>query len=79
MNLSHFFVKILIQIRYALDTFAILGGNEYLVSQILEDRIHTGFGPTEKSVLKWALLRIWNGNGSFVRRLVEKEDLKQSH
>ena len=38
-----------------LDTAALLGGNEYLIKQVLDKLGQVDFTPTEKSVIKWAL------------------------
>ena len=48
--------------RFALDTAALLGGNEFLVSQIYEDRCQqSAFSQKERSTLEWALNRLWKG------------------
>ena len=49
--------------RFALDTAALLGGNEYLVSQIYEDRCQQSeLTEKERLTLEWALKRLWRGH-----------------
>ncbi len=57
-----FNIKYFCYSRFALDTAALLGGNEFLVSQIYEDRCQqTSFTEKETSTLVWALNRLWRG------------------
>ena len=49
--------------RFALDTAALLGGNEFLVSQIYEDRCQQSeLTERERLTLEWALNRLWRGH-----------------
>ena len=44
--------------RFALDTAALLGGNEYLIQQVLEEAQHIEYNENEKKVLRWALTEV---------------------
>jgi len=44
---------------FALDTAAILGGDEYLIQQILEELQRLQYNKSEKNVLRWALTELW--------------------
>ena len=43
---------------FALDTAAILGGDEYLIQQILEELQRIEYNKNEKNVLRWALTEV---------------------
>ena len=43
---------------FALDTAAILGGDEYLIQQILEELQRLQYNKNEKNVLRWALTEV---------------------
>ena len=43
---------------FALDTAAILGGDEYLIQQILEELQKLQYNRNEKNVLRWALTEV---------------------
>lgn len=66
-----------IEKSYALDTAALLGGNEYLVSQLLDDQHRTLYLPEEIDVLKWALLWLW-GEKDYCHILDVEEKYKQN-
>ena len=43
---------------YALDTAALLGGNEYLVAQMLDKLAQTPYGDAERRCAKWACAKL---------------------
>ena len=43
---------------YAIDTAALLGGNEYLIKQMLDEIEQLEYNEKELSVLKWALTEV---------------------
>ena len=43
---------------FALDTAAILGGDEFLIQQILEELQRLEYNKNEKNVLRWALKEV---------------------
>ena len=43
---------------YALDTAALLGGNEYLVAQMLDKLAQTPYGDAERQCAKWACAKL---------------------
>jgi len=47
---------------FALDTAAILGGDEFLIQQILEELQRLEYNKNEKNVLRWALKELWGEN-----------------
>jgi hypothetical protein len=54
----------LLPISYALDTAALLGGNEYLVSEMMEKLSQTVYSRVEKEAIKWGLRELcpgWTG------------------
>jgi len=46
---------------YALDTAALLGGNEYLVSQMLDNLSQAVYSGVERAAIKWALRELCQG------------------
>lgn len=44
---------------FALDTAALLGGNEYLIKQMLDEIENLEYNEKELSVLRWALTELW--------------------
>lgn len=44
---------------YALDTAALLGGNEYLIKQMLDEIEQLQYNEKELGVLRWALTEVW--------------------
>ena len=62
---SNYLIDILKQLNecyvicsFALDTAAILGGDEYLIQQILEELQKLQYNRNEKNVLRWALTEV---------------------
>jgi len=49
---------------YAIDTAALLGGNEYLIKQMLDEIEQLEYNEKELSVLKWALTELWGENAA---------------
>ena len=49
---------ILMNFSFALDTAALLGGDEYLIQQILEELQRLEYNHNEKRVLRWALTEV---------------------
>lgn len=49
---------------FALDTAALLGGDEYLIQQILEELQRLEYNNNEKRVLRWALTELWGENAT---------------
>ena len=47
-----------IHYSFALDTAAILGGDEFLIQQILEELQRLEYNKNEKNVLRWALREV---------------------
>ena len=43
---------------FALDTAALLGGNEYLINQMLDEIEQLEYNEKELSVLRWALTEV---------------------
>ena len=63
--------------RYALDTAALLGGNEYLVSQMLEKLSQTPYTPEERSALVWVSRRLSPDDHERNKILAEREEVHQ--
>jgi len=48
-----------IERSFALDTAALLGGNEYLIKQMLDEIEHLEYNEKELNVLRWGLTELW--------------------
>ncbi|CAB4058235.1 FBXL4 [Lepeophtheirus salmonis] len=63
---------------YALDTAALMGGNEYLVFEIIDKLTQCTYNKEESLALKWALSKLWTdeeGTNEFLKTC----DLNQGH
>ena len=60
-----------------MDTAALLGGNEYLVSQMLEKLSQTAYSPEERSALDWAIQRLSPEDSTRLQMLRDKEEVHQ--
>ena len=58
---SLFYLPKIFAVSFALDTAALLGGNEYLIKQMLTEIENLEYNEKELEVLKWALteVKIW--------------------
>ena len=65
-------------IRYALDTAALLGGNEYLLSQMLDKLSTTPYTDAQREAVFYAVQHVSQNEG-FADVLRGREDLNQGH